>query len=233
MTSTPTALMPIDPAVSPAQVSRVLTIRANLLPDEIRADRNARRTKVVLIGAVIAVIAALAGWYLYAVQQVSTANENLTTAADQVRRAQNDKKKYSGAQQIIDDRDAVKADLKTLLATDLPWAATMDSLRADAKATDVVISAISGTVLEDDSAPTGTAARAKPPVATLAITGTAPDKKHVAAFLDRLANHKGVTDPYLTTAAGEVGITYALTAKLTKDALCGRFTTDCPATGGN
>ncbi|WP_127499535.1 hypothetical protein [Actinoplanes solisilvae] len=229
MTTTPTALMPIDPAVSPAQVSRVLTIRANLLPDEIRAGRNARRTKVGLIGAVAAVLAVLAGWYVYAVRQVDMANENLTSATDQVRRAQNDKKKYSGVQQIIDDRDAVTADLKTLLATDLPWATNMDSLRVDAKATEVKIDTIAGTMIQDDGTVKGT----EPPVATLSITGTAPDKKHVAAFLDRLANHKGVTDPYVTTVSGGGGVTYALTAKFTKAALCGRFTTACARTGGN
>jgi len=234
MTPTPTALMPIDPAVSPAQASRILPIRANLLPDEIRAGRNARRTKVVLIGAVLAVIALLAGWYLYAVEQVSAADKNLATATKQVRKAQDDKKKYSGAQVIIDDRDAVTADLKSLLADDLPWATTMDRLRADAKATGVFIDVISGTVIKDAGAGKAGAAATRP-VATLAITGTGPDKKHLAAFLDKLAAHPGVTDPYLNTAAqaDSTGLTYALTAKITSAALCGRFTTACGEIGGN
>jgi len=234
MTTTQTTLMPVDPAVSPARATRILPIRANLLPDEIRAGRNARRTKIALIGTLIAVVAVLAGWYLYAVSQVSTANDNLTIATDQVRRAQNDKKKYAGAQGIIDDRDAVKADLKTLLADDLPWATNLDKLRADAKATGVTINAIAGTVRTDPDAAKVTAAKTQP-VATIVITGTAPDKKHVAAYLDRLATLPGFTDPYLNTSAQADGggVTYALTAKITSVARCGRFTTACGGTGGN
>ena len=229
MTTTPTALMPIDPAVSPARVSRLLPIRANLLPEEIRAGRHARRTKIVLIVAVIVVLAALTGWYVYAVKHVKAANANLATASKHVRETADRKDDFSGVQQIIDDRNAVTADLKTLMAADLPWAATMDGVRVDANATDVVITAIAGTLLEDD----GTARTAGSPVATLSITGSAPDKKHVAAFLDKLADHDGVTDPYLTTASGGGGVTYAFTAKLTPAALCGRFTKPCPRTGGN
>ena len=61
-TPTTTALMPIDPAVSPQRVARILPIRANLLPSEITAGRNARRTRFALIGAVLVVVVVLARW---------------------------------------------------------------------------------------------------------------------------------------------------------------------------
>ena len=232
MTTTQTALMPVDPAVSPAQASRVLSIRANLLPDEIRAGRSARRTRFLLIGAVLAVIAVMAGWYLYAVQQVDTANKNLSRAAGQVKRVQDEKEKHSGVTDTINDVKTVEQDLKTLLATDLPWATNMDDLRDDAVAADVQIGTISGALSE---APAGAATAATPAgaVATLSIAGTASDRKHVAAFLDKLATHPGFTDPYLTTTTLESKrVTYTLSFKLTSAALCGRFTTACK-TGGN
>ncbi|MET0416107.1 MAG: hypothetical protein ABW022_08820, partial [Actinoplanes sp.] len=56
---TTTALMPIDPALSAQHVSRIPPIRANLLPSEITSGRNARRTRLVLIGAVVVVLALL------------------------------------------------------------------------------------------------------------------------------------------------------------------------------
>nr|WP_221382800.1 PilN domain-containing protein [Actinoplanes polyasparticus] len=231
MTTTQTALMPVDPAVSPAQASRILTIRANLLPEEIRAGRSARRTRFLLIGAVLAVIAVMAGWYLYAVQQVTTAQDNLTMATVQVQRVQNDKKKYSGVTGTINDVKAVEQDLKTLLGTDLPWATNMDDLRADAAEADVQIGTISGSLSEAPAA--ATAATPVGVVAALSIAGTASDRKHVAAFLDELATHPGFTDPYLTTTTLEnKRVAYTLTFKLTSAALCGRFTTACK-TGGN
>ncbi|WP_250000979.1 hypothetical protein [Actinoplanes sp. M2I2] len=240
MTTTQTALMPVDPAISPAQASRVLTIRANLLPEEIRAGRSARRTRFVLIGAVLAVVAGLGGWYMVAVHQLDTANENLTMATDQVARAQNEKKRNSAVTGTITDVKTVQQNLKALMALDLPWATDTDRLRADATEADVTIDSISGNLIEDAGAAPGTPAGAAPDatraVATLAITGKAPDKKHAAAFLDLLAKHKGVTDPYLTTAfeaQGSPEVTYALTAKFTAAALCGRFTTACAPTGGN
>ncbi|MCM4080835.1 PilN domain-containing protein [Paractinoplanes hotanensis] len=233
MTTTQTALMPVDPAVSPAQASRILTIRANLLPEEIRAGRSARRTRFLLIGAVLAVIAVMAGWYLYAVQQVTTAQDNLTMATDQVQRIQNEKKKYSGVTATINDVKTVEQDLKTLLGTDLPWATNMDNLREDAVAADVQIGTISGSLSEAPAAGAATAATPAGVVAALSIAGTASDKKHVAAFLDKLATHPGFTDPYLTTATQDDNqVTYTLTFKLTSAALCGRFTTACK-TGGN
>ncbi|WP_250035581.1 PilN domain-containing protein [Paractinoplanes maris] len=238
MTTTQTALMPIDPAISPAQAARILPIRADLLPEEIRAGRSARRTRFMLIGAVLAVLAGLGGWYVFAIHQLDTANENLALATDQVARVQNEKKKYSTVTATMNDVKTVEQDLKTLLANDLPWSVNMDELRADAQDAGVTIKGLGGTMVEPGAA-TGSTAGAKGAttiVATLAITGSAPDKKHAAAFLDNLADHDGVTDPYLTTAAEDGPsdkISYALTAKLTSAALCGRFTTACAATGGN
>ncbi|MGK5681051.1 hypothetical protein [Actinoplanes sp. URMC 104] len=240
---TPTALMPIDPAVSPAQVSRVLPIRANLLPGEILAGRNARRTRIALIGAVVIVVAVLAAWYLFAVQSLSGANENLATASDAVQRAQNDKKAYRDVVTVIKDRDTATADLKTLMADDLPWAKTLDTVRDNAKATDVTIDNIGGT-LQQAGAPgaaapaaagSGTSTTDKDrTVGTLTVTGHAPDKKHIATFIDKLATLEGITDPYLTTATnGTNGVSYALSLDITSAALCGRFTTACDRTGGN
>ena len=238
MTTTRTALLPIDPAVSPAQASRVLPIRANLLPEEITAGRNARRTRMALIAAVIAVVAVLAGWYVYAVQQFDAAQENLDTASRQVQRAQNDKKQYAAVVKIISNRDDVTADLKKVMANDLPWAKYTNVLRTNAAIADVTVDEVAATMLDNAAgagaaapAATGGAART---VATVSITGTAPDKVRIAAFPDRLADLDGYADPYLTSAGQQDQTwSYAITATITSDALCGRFTTSCDKAGGN
>ncbi|MBL7260615.1 hypothetical protein [Paractinoplanes lichenicola] len=242
MTTTQTSLLPVDPAVSPAQASRVLTIRANLLPDEIKAGRTARRTRSALIVAVVLVVALLGGWYFYAVQHLDSANENLTSATDQVARTQNDKKKYNGVTETINNRDTMTADLKSLMANDLPWARHTDTLRANAAAAGVTIAEISGALVADAPVTTnadGTAAKpagaaTERTVATVTLAGSTPDKPQVAVFLDRLANLKGFADPYLTTLSySEGSYTYSISLKMTSAALCGRFTAACAATGGN
>ena len=231
MTTTQTTLMPVDPAISPAQASRVLTIRANLLPDEIKAGRNARRTRGALIVAVVVVIAVLAGWYFIAFQALNTAQDNLDTATDQVRQAQAQKAKYGTVTKTIANRDTVAGDIKSLMATDLPWATYTDAIRGNATAAGVTVNQMSTTGVPD----TGTAAAgAVRTVASMTLTGKAPDKPHIATFLDKLATMKGFSDPYMSTASESDGIwNYAITIKITSDALCGRFTEACPTTGGN
>ncbi|GID26730.1 hypothetical protein C8E87_2152 [Paractinoplanes brasiliensis] len=257
MTMTQTSLLPVDPAVSPAQANRILTIRANLLPEEITAGRSARRTRGGLIVAVVLVLAVLGGWYYYAVQQLDTANDNLDTASGQVLRAQQAKRGFAGVTGIINDRDALTADLKALMANDLPWATTTDKLRANAAAAGVTIEEISGTVLMDQAATTttpadsasgtaasgaasagaasaGTASAAARPVGNVTLAGTAPDKPQIALFIDKLADLDGFADPYLTNLSLNDGkYDYAISVKVTSAALCGRFTKPCPATGGN
>lgn len=261
MTMTQTSLLPVDPAVSPAQANRILTIRANLLPEEITAGRSARRTRGGLIVAVVLVLAVLGGWYYYAVQQLDTANDNLEAASGQVARAQQAKRGFAGVTGIINDRDALTADLKALMANDLPWATTTDKLRANAAAAGVTIDEISGMVLMDPAATTtpadsadtastpgtaasgaasagtasaGTAPAAARPVGNVTLAGTAPDKPQVALFIDKLADLDGFADPYLTNLSLNEGkYDYAISVKVTSDALCGRFTKPCPATGGN
>ncbi|WP_133872961.1 hypothetical protein [Paractinoplanes brasiliensis] len=254
---TQTSLLPVDPAVSPAQANRILTIRANLLPEEITAGRSARRTRGGLIVAVVLVLAVLGGWYYYAVQQLDTANDNLDTASGQVLRAQQAKRGFAGVTGIINDRDALTADLKALMANDLPWATTTDKLRANAAAAGVTIEEISGTVLMDQAATTttpadsasgtaasgaasagaasaGTASAAARPVGNVTLAGTAPDKPQIALFIDKLADLDGFADPYLTNLSLNDGkYDYAISVKVTSAALCGRFTKPCPATGGN
>ncbi|MBU2670486.1 PilN domain-containing protein [Actinoplanes bogorensis] len=230
MTTTQTTLMPVDPAVSPAQASRVLTIRVNLLPDEIKAGRSARRTRGALIVAVVVVVAVMAGWYFLAFQALSTAQTNLDNATGQVQQAQAQKARYNNVTKTIANRDAVAGDIKTLMVDDLPWATYTDAIRSNATAAGVSVGQISTASVPDTGT---TAAGAARTVATVTLTGNAPDKPHIAAFLDKLAAMKGFSDPYLTTASKNDKIwNYALTIKVTSDALCGRFTEACPATGG-
>jgi hypothetical protein len=222
-----TVLMPIDPAVSPQQISRILPIRANLLPTEIMANRNSRRIRAGLIGTVIVVVVAMGGWFVSAVATKSEADANLATVTDQVRAAQARKLQHREITDLVTARDTISEQLATLLASDLPWATTQDKVRSTGTTAGLSVNAITGSLLTEKNA-----AAASGIVATLIITGTAPDKKTIANYTDALAKLTGFANPYLTTATQtEDGVSFTVTASLTKDAQCGRFTTPCK-TGG-
>lgn len=222
-----TSLMPIDPALSAQQVTRIPPIRANLLPSEITSGRNARHTRFVLVGAVILVVVLLGLWYLYAVNQKSAADEDLAVATEQVQLVQKRKNDYNKLTTMIAQEEAIAAKLAALLASDLPWATTLDKVRSTGVAANVTISEMTGSLLSADQAATSGNT-----VGTLALSGSAPDKKTIANFVDDLATLKGIANPYLTVANEEdTGVNFTLTAEITSDARCGRYTTPCK-TGG-
>jgi hypothetical protein len=230
-----TALMPLDPAVSPQQISRVLTIRANLLPEEITAGRNTRRLRLVVIGAVVIVMALLGGWYALAVQQKQLADQDFADVTDQVNVERNNQKKYQPLTQTINQKATIDKQLKTLLAKDLSWATMLDSLRAAGDVSQVNITSITGVLAAEEteavSADTLPSTSDATTVATLTIVGTAPDKKTIADYIVALGEVENVANPYLTTATKNDNVlTFTLNADVTSTALCGRFTIPC--TGG-
>jgi Tfp pilus assembly protein PilN len=231
-----TALMPLDPAVSPQQISRVLTIRANLLPDEITAGRNTRRLRILMIGAVVIVVALLVAWYAYAVQQKQLADQDLADVTEQVSVERNNQKKYQPLTQTINQKETIDKQLKALLANDLSWAALLDSVRATGDSAEVKITSISGTLAAEKTGATNADAlpstSGATTIASLTISGTAPDKKTIANYIVALGEVDNLANPYLTTATqSETGVTFTLNADVTATALCGRFTTPCK-TGG-
>ncbi|SNY29249.1 hypothetical protein [Paractinoplanes atraurantiacus] len=225
MATSTTTLMPIDPAVSPEQASRVLPIRANLLPGELTAGRNARRTRFLLIGAVVVVIGVLAGWYAYAYQQHSDAQTNLDTANGMVEQATDRKSDYSKVTGLMNDETRVQAELKSLLASDTPWSTDFGYIRTDAAAAGVTLTELSGTLTESSS---GSATATS--VASITVGGTGSDKKKIASFIEKLAAREELTRPYASSVSYEAtaeNYSFALKVDLTAKALCGRFTTTC------
>jgi Tfp pilus assembly protein PilN len=220
--TTSTGLLPIDPAVSPQQVTRVPQIRANLLPPEITAVRNARRIRYGLIGALVLVIVLIAGWYLSAVAVKKAADHDLATVSDQVRQAQQRKRSHQALTDTISKQESLAAQLSKVQAKDMPWPTILDRVRAAGTKLGVTVASVTGTLQQNETDPAG----------TLAITGAAKDKKTVANYVDALSRIDGVANPYLTTASqSEAGVSFTITAEITPKALCGRFTTPCK-TGG-
>lgn len=231
-----TALMPLDPTVSPQQSLRILPIRANLLPDEITAGRNARRTRTLLAAVLVLTIAVLAGWYMLAVRDRNAAADDLATVTKQVDDTSTEMKadKYTKVTKTIEERDTITKQLKAAMANDLPWYTLMDQLRTTGIAT-VRITSISGALdkATTGGAATAAAAAASKKVGAVTVSGTAKDKKTIAAYLKALVDAKLVTNVYLTAGnkSDTNEWTFTLNADIPKSALCGRFTTPCKSGG--
>jgi hypothetical protein len=233
-----TTLMPLDPALSPQRVARVLTISANLLPDEIVGARRARRSRGWVVVALIVVVVLLACWYVWAVGRVRAAGEELGHVTGQATALQKSQTRYQEVVDIQNETMAISRELKALLANDLPWATLLDTLRKTGDASGIEVTGISALLTDttntkntSETLPSTTSASS---VGTVTVTGTGPDKPSVAKYVDALGKLSIVANPYLTNATeGEKEWQFSVTVDVTSTTRCGRFSTKCKTAGGN
>jgi type II secretory pathway pseudopilin PulG len=218
---------------------RILTISASLLPDEIVAARQARRTRGWVI-VVVAVVAGLcAGWFVYAHDQKQDAQTELEAATTAVANLQNDQRGYGPIVKVNSDTALINEQLTKVMANDLDWAALLDTLRSAGRPSGITIDGVNGTLKSaGDTASTTTAlpgARTAISVGSLVVTGSGPDKKSVAAYADALGEQTVVANPYVTSVASADGggVSFSLRVDIASASLCGRFTVACQTQGGN
>ena len=233
-----TTLMPLDPALSPQRVLRILPISANLLPAEVVAARRARRARRILLVALILAAALLVSWYAYASHRVQVATDDLHTVAGQATELQRSQNRYAEVVGIENQTDTIARQLNTLLADDLPWAGLLSTLRDTGGAAGVSVEGVNGSLTKTigTSATSGTLPTAKgvTTIGTLIVTGSAPDKPSIAKYVEALGKLDTVANPYLTNASDDSGsISFSINLDITARARCGRFTTACANSGGN
>jgi len=234
----PTTLMPVDPAMSPQRVTRLLGISANLLPEEIVTARQARRTRTWVLLVVVLVAALCAGWAVLANREKAAADDELTAATTEVIRLQRDQREYASVVKVRNDTDQLRAQLKTLMANDLDWAALLTLLRTTGEPSDVVVDGVTGDLAKDGengegSSGTLPSTSESGSIGSITVTGKAPDKEAVAAYVDRLAKQATLANPYVTSVTStDDEVTFSLSVDITQAALCGRFGEPCKSTGG-
>jgi hypothetical protein len=239
-----TSLMPLDPAMSPQQVARLLPIRAKLLPAEITNRRNAHRMRAFVIAGVVLALVGLGGWSVNAYHDHSLAEDEMTAVNVQIGKVNStmNDSQHADVTKTINDNKAISDELKTLMAKDLRWPTLLDNLRSTGTKSNVTLSQITVSLAEAGTATTtgtGTAAGAADAVATLNLQGSAKDKSTIAGFIKKLGAMPGIGNPYLTTASqstdtatsGASHYTFTISADVMSSALCGRFTTPCKPGG--
>jgi Tfp pilus assembly protein PilN len=234
-----TTLIPIDPAISPQWSTRILTISANLLPEEIVAARLARRTRAWVIVAVLVVAGLCAAWFAYALLEKQAADRELAAASTTVTDLQRDQREFSETVQVQTDTATLTKQLTTVMANDLDWAAMLAALRSAGVPSRIGLTSVNTALNETEAA---TSANPLPrtgavgSIGSITLTGGAPDKKAVAAYAEALAKQSLVTNPYITNVTKDTngnGVTFSLKADIPQTALCGRFTVKCTSSGGN
>ena len=235
-----TTLMPLDPALSPQRVSRLLTISASLLPEEIVAGRRARSARAVVLVALLVVVALLGGWYAYASHQVRLASDELAGTTTEARTMQKSQTRYAEVVGVQNNTTMISKQLSALLGNDLPWATLLKNLRDTGNESGVSVLSVTGTLKTgapgaqtnaNETLPSRSKART---IGTLTITGTAPDKPSIAGYVDALGHLPILANPYLTNAAQSTNdVTFSVNVDITDKALCGRFTAKCTTSGGN
>jgi hypothetical protein len=232
-----TTLMPLDPALSPQRVARILTISADLLPDEVVAGRRARRSRGWVLAALVVVVLALAGWYVYAGHRVSLADDELSAVTSDATKLQKGQGRYKEVVDTQIETTAISKQLKTLFANDLQWAALLDTVRSTGRDSGITVAGVTASLnpatggAPSDALP-GTSGSAS--VGKVTIAGTAGNKLAVAKYVDALGALTTITNPYLTNASESPdGVQFSVTADVSSKALCGRFTVKCKSSGGN
>jgi hypothetical protein len=236
-----TTLLPIDPAVSPQRVNRILTISASLLPEEITAARRARRAGLWVAVVIVIVAGLCAAWFAAAYQQKQAAETDLEAASVTVADLQREQAEYSDTVRVQNGITTLSGQLEAVMANDLDWNAMLDTVRHTGTRSGVLVDGVSGRLKTAEDGATGSnplpGTSNEPLIGSLVVTGTGPDKRAVAAYVDALAKETVLANPYVTSVTrveeSDDLVTFSLNADITQAALCGRFTTDCQATGGN
>lgn len=228
--------------------ARLLTIHANLLPDELldaRAGRVARKRAVIAVAAAAALMLVLTG---LAKWQTSSAQSDLSNAQQRATALTNQQMHYSNLVNAKSETTTIQTQLSQLMVNDVNWSKLFATMRTAAPGGVAIISFTS----QVTASSAGSQSVANPDqifnttdstvVGTVTINGTAKTKTQIAAYMDSLAKVLGIAAPYpaqVTEASGAVG--FHATCLVTAKALGGRFTnaatsttpaTTTPATGG-
>ena len=227
-----TATLPAPTPVSSDSDGRLLTIQANLLPDEVIEARLGSRARKIVFYCIAGAVVVMLAWTGVAKLQTSSAKSDLKNAQNQSVTLTNEQHKYSALVTAVGQTAAIKSQLQKLMTNDLNWSRLYSTMQKAAPA-GVKITNFQGQITASASSTQAGAGTSlfnqtnSPIVGSVTIAGTAGSKDAVATYLDALAKQLGIAVPYPANVADASGsaVTFQATCLITSKALGGRFTT--------
>lgn len=228
---------------------RFVSVRANLMPDEVII---ARRTEVVrkrVLLALALLVALLIAGFGASWLQTESARGDLSDLQHQGSALVDQQSQYAPVVQTQSKTQAITSQLQTLMAGDLSWKTMLSTLRSKAPA-GVTFTSITATVTAPGGAAGSTGVGAAVPldklgqtaIGTLAISGSAIQKTDVATYVDNLRHANGLASPLITSVAannsggahssGPAGYSYTISVIVTSKAFGGRYAQPAPSTSG-
>lgn len=197
----------------------LLPIAADLLPRQAAATRNGRSGRLVALALVLVAVVGVGAWYLFAAHATSSAQTRLQAAQDRQTSLQAQQRRYADLTTTIATSTALRGQLATLMASDLPWSELLPALGGIRGV--ITFTTVSGTLTDPAAAATGAGAPVDTgAIGTLTITGQAADKPTVAAFVDALGATHGLANPFVasvTQGTDGGGFTFSVSVDITKD----------------
>ena len=229
------------PAPRPKPVEPVLrypAIRANLLPDEVIASRRLAGLKKRIGLGLVALVGVLILAYGFSWWQTSNARGDLSSVQRQTTQLQSKQQAFTPLLTTQQQVQTIQTALRQLMVGDVQWTQLLHALDSAAVPLHVTIGSVQATM-------TAGAASANGPgqvgtgvlnqtgdrtVGSLALTGTAPDQRAVAGFVDNLAQLPGLAAPFPANVGtqGSGVVQYSINVLITTKALGGRYAGTTP-----
>lgn len=207
-----------------ARSAAFVSIRANLLPEEILTRRKIARLREYVAIALVVVVLVLGGWYWHASQQTARAGGHLADARHQSALIGEQQKGFASVAGTQRATSLIYEALGVLMSDNVRWASALSALRATAGDT-VRLTGVTATA----GAGSGGALSAMgnsgiESIGRVTVTGSVPDKNTLAAFLDALDAAAQFTSPTLVGVSGTGNdLAFSVDVLMTPEVLDRRF----------
>jgi Tfp pilus assembly protein PilN len=197
--------------------------RVNLLPDEIVAERQLRRTQMGLGAVVLATVGAVAAGFVVAAASAAAAQDDLDVATANTSRLTAEQAEYAEVPQVLGQVQAAQEARATAMGADVLWYDYLGHLSAsypkDVWLRDLTVTA---------NAPGQVAGAPADQIAKIDFNGTGAQHTGTADWLDVLGATPGLANPMYSESTrtdidGTVVVDFTTSVSVTRDALSHRY----------
>ncbi|MFC7480108.1 PilN domain-containing protein [Luedemannella flava] len=185
--------------------------------------RRTRQSRRLVVITIVPFLVALGAWYVFAVHETAATRAYLGQIESEIEKTRQRAEVYRDVEKTQGESAAIGKKLQELFADDVAWDRLTGSVR-EAAPTKVRITGASGTKLAGIADKLRQGGARPSVVGTFTVTGTAPDKRTVARYVDTIGVLPGLANPLLTDAVREDDkVRFAVRLDVTDAALGGRF----------